>query len=90
MKIAEVLKKNGITIEEKSFNVIEYRDIDINTIKNEFKTYEYKASVTDHQYDSSKVKFNILKDGDIILDSLTEKEVQEYIEKLVKEDDNST
>lgn len=86
MRPSEILKKNGITIEEKSFNVIEYRDIDIDTIKNEFQTYEYEATVIDRQYDASKVKFNILKNGNIILDSLTEKEVQEYIEKLIKEE----
>lgn len=87
MRLSEILRKNEITIEEKSFNVIEYRDIDIDTIKDKFETYEYEATVIDRQYDASKVKFNILKNGNIILDSLTEKEVQEYIEKLIKEEE---
>lgn len=85
MKISEVLKKNGITIEEKSFNVIEYRNVDIDTIKDEFKTHKYESSLADRIYDKDKIKFNILKNGEIILDSLTEEEVQDYIDKLIKE-----
>lgn len=86
-KISESLNKHGITIEQKISNVTEYREIDIDSIGDKLNTKNVKYTFIDSYHDESNIEFNILQCGDIIFESVTEKELQSFIKKLVEDDE---
>lgn len=87
ISLGEILKKENVVIKEKNFNIIENSRIKLDNVcdfNNCISKRKYDLEDIETDYEDSCLSFAICKNGEVIFDDATDKEVDEYLAKLVK------
>ena len=90
MKLSEILEKEKITVDENVHNVLQYGKIDLDNIDNpkEFNRHEYNATELTSEFGASYVDYDVFKDSVQICYNISEADLVEFFEKLVREYEN--
>ena len=90
MKLAQILERERIQIEENVYNVTQYGFIDMRTIEcsDQFDSLVYNAENLDNDYEKSKTSYDIYKNDNILHKNLSENDVRKFLKTLEDKHDS--
>ena len=90
MKLSKILEKEKITVDENVHDVLQYGEIDLDNIDNpkEFNRHDFVADDFTSEYGTSYVDYDVFKDSVQICYNISETDLIEFFEKLVREYEN--
>lgn len=80
--LLDILRKEDISIEERRVGIYKYADVDLSTIKGDFKDGNYRTVNDQYNEEASDAFYNIYKGEELILCEVSDARVLDFINDL--------